>query len=236
MPLFTGPIIKKQSSNTFWSSSNLTHAQNMNVIRYRTGTLFNQKHAVRFNLSTDLTCPLCPHMDSALHMLSGCQHNMIRNMITERHNTASRHIVKALTNNIHGAIIAYTDIGSAAKLADKGVDTSDIANQTLPASWLLPGLLNQEMKACSRPDAVILLRRETPHSFRIHTTVIEHAEQLNKGRLMITPRRCDVHLKEFKYCEGTRPKPQLKKAQEQHAALVNSFRNQGYTTVTLHVV
>ena len=123
-----GPIVNEKSSNAFRSSSNLTHAQKMNVMRYRTGTLFNQKHAVRFNLSTSLTCPLCPHVDSALHMLSGCQHNMIGNMITKRHNTASRHIVKALTNSIHGANTAYTDIGSAAKLADEGVDSSDIAN------------------------------------------------------------------------------------------------------------
>ena len=89
-------------------------------------------------------------------------------MITERHNTASQHIVKALTNSIHGANVAYTDIGSIAKLADEGVDTSDIANRTLP-NWLLPGLSNQEIKAYSLPDAIILLRRKTPHSFRIHT-------------------------------------------------------------------
>ena len=43
-----GPIVNKKSSNAFWSSSsNLAHAQKMNVMRYRTGTLFNQKHAVR---------------------------------------------------------------------------------------------------------------------------------------------------------------------------------------------
>ena len=113
------------------------------------------------------------------------------------------------------------------------MDTSDIANRTLPA-WLLPGLSNQEIRACSRPDAIILLRRETPHSFRIHTTHTSVIEQLRKGRL--TPRRCDAHLIEFKHCENTRPEPQLRKAQEQHAALVNSFRNQGYTTVTLHVI
>ena len=114
-------------------------------------------------------------------------------------------------------IFSYTDIGSATKLADEGVDTSDISNRTLPA-WLLPNLSNQEMKACSRPDAITLLRRETPHSFRVHTTHTSVIEQLKKGRL--TPRRCDVHLIEFKYCGDTRPEPQLRKAQEQHAALV----------------
>ena len=99
-------------------------------------------------------------------MLSGCQRIMIRSMITKRHNSASRHIVEALTNNIHGGNIAYTDIGSAAKLADERVDTSDIANRTLPA-WLLPGLSNQEIKACSRPDAIIYYagKHHTPFGY-----------------------------------------------------------------------
>ena len=65
-------------------------------MKYRTGTLYNQKHAVLFKLSTNQTCPLYPQVDSALHILSGCQHMQIRNMITERHNIACRMIFKAI--------------------------------------------------------------------------------------------------------------------------------------------
>eukprot|EP00983_Pelagomonas_calceolata_P020483 645232-Pelagomonas_calceolata.AAC.1 len=38
--------------------------------QYRTGTLYDQKHAVRYKRSTSLTCPLPDfhHMDSALLM------------------------------------------------------------------------------------------------------------------------------------------------------------------------
>eukprot|EP00983_Pelagomonas_calceolata_P030164 945447-Pelagomonas_calceolata.AAC.1 len=52
------------------------------VFQYRTGTLSNQKHAVRYKRSTSLACPLpdCHYMDSALHILSGCQCPVIRNM------------------------------------------------------------------------------------------------------------------------------------------------------------
>jgi hypothetical protein len=37
-------------------------------MKYRTGTLYDQKHAVWFEHSISLTCPLCPQLDSALHM------------------------------------------------------------------------------------------------------------------------------------------------------------------------
>ena len=39
-------------------------------MRYRTGTLYDQKHAVRCKRSISPTCPLCPQLDSALHILS----------------------------------------------------------------------------------------------------------------------------------------------------------------------
>jgi len=66
-------------------------------MKYRTGTIYNQKHAVLFKLSTSQTCPLCPQVDSTLHILSGCQHTQMRNMITERHNIACR--LKAIKKN-----------------------------------------------------------------------------------------------------------------------------------------
>ena len=44
-----------------------------NVFYYRTDTLSNQKHAVRFKKSTSLHCPFCQEFDSALQILSGCK-------------------------------------------------------------------------------------------------------------------------------------------------------------------
>eukprot|EP00983_Pelagomonas_calceolata_P083488 1156173-Pelagomonas_calceolata.AAC.2 len=70
------------------------------ILQHRTGTLYNQKHAlaVRFKRSTGPLCPLpgCHQLDSALHMLSGSQNHIISNMKTERHNVAGRMIIKAL--------------------------------------------------------------------------------------------------------------------------------------------
>eukprot|EP00983_Pelagomonas_calceolata_P080907 1155343-Pelagomonas_calceolata.AAC.7 len=57
------------------------------IFQYRTGTLYNQKQAVRFKRSTSLVCPHpgCHHMaiHSALHILSGCQCPSIHTMVTE---------------------------------------------------------------------------------------------------------------------------------------------------------
>ena len=75
------------TSNAYLTSSYVLVKTKCVIMKYRTGTLYNQKHAL-FKLSTSQTCPLCPQVDSALHILSGCQHTQIRNMITERHNLA----------------------------------------------------------------------------------------------------------------------------------------------------
>jgi len=42
------------------------------IMKYRTGT--QPKHAVWFKHSISKSCPLCPQLDSALCILSGCQH------------------------------------------------------------------------------------------------------------------------------------------------------------------
>jgi len=60
---------------------NLKFYEKRNVLRYRTGTMFNQKHAYRYGFSPNANCPICPCTDSALHILSGCQHTKMRIMI-----------------------------------------------------------------------------------------------------------------------------------------------------------
>jgi len=77
--------------------SNLSPQMTRNVFHYRTGTLFNQEHAVRFKKSTNLQCSFCQQSDSALHFLSGCQNNIISGMITERHIVSCKLIMKAIS-------------------------------------------------------------------------------------------------------------------------------------------
>ena len=78
-------------------------------------------------------------------------------MIIKRHIMASVLIVQALQKGPCGSNqIAYTDVGSADKLSEQGLDLRNIANKALP-SWLLPKLTAHALKASSRPDAILLL-------------------------------------------------------------------------------
>jgi hypothetical protein len=118
-------------------------------MRYRTGIIYNQKHAYWCDFSPnldliELDCKL-PHLplvrpDSALHISSVCKHTKMRNMIIKRHNMASVLIVQTLQKGPCGAN-RITDIGSADQLSEQGLDLRNSANKTLP-SWLLPNLAN----------------------------------------------------------------------------------------------
>eukprot|EP00983_Pelagomonas_calceolata_P077559 1153918-Pelagomonas_calceolata.AAC.1 len=52
-------------------------------------------------------------MDSALHILSGCQCPVILNMVTERHNIASRMILKVVSKGSYGSNLIHMDVVSA---------------------------------------------------------------------------------------------------------------------------
>ena len=81
----------------------------------------------------------------------------MRNMNVKRHGMASVLIVKALQKGPRSANqIAYTDVGSADKLSEQGLDLRNTANKTLP-SWLLPNLTAHALKASSRLDAILIL-------------------------------------------------------------------------------
>jgi hypothetical protein len=59
------------TSNAYLTSSYIPFKTKCIIMKYRTGTLYNQNHAVLFKLSTSQTCPLCPQVDSALHISLG---------------------------------------------------------------------------------------------------------------------------------------------------------------------
>eukprot|EP00983_Pelagomonas_calceolata_P022446 705805-Pelagomonas_calceolata.AAC.1 len=69
-------------------------------------------------------------MDSALHILSGCQCSVIRNMVAERHNIASRMILKGVSEGSYGSYLLQMDVGSADRLAQHDMHiTEQISNR-----------------------------------------------------------------------------------------------------------
>jgi len=82
----------------------------------------------------------CPQVDSALHILSGCQHTQIRNMITERHNIACRMIFKAIskTGSLGSCIIVSKDIGSNERMTMQNLQVPETAESRFVPKWLFP--------------------------------------------------------------------------------------------------
>ena len=119
---------------------------------------YNQKHAVLFKLSTSETCPLCPQLDSALHILSGCQHTQIRNMITKRHNLACRMIFKAISKTGSlGSCIVSKDIGSNERMTMRNLQISETVESRIVPKWLFPPRLSDKDRfTSSRPDIVLV--------------------------------------------------------------------------------
>eukprot|EP00983_Pelagomonas_calceolata_P099119 1158423-Pelagomonas_calceolata.AAC.9 len=140
---------------------NISSPMKHTILKYRTGTLYNQKHAVRFKKSTNPLCPLTGRqLGSALHMLSGCQNNIISSMKTERRNVAGRMISKALSRIPWGAGLVNMDIGSDGRLAQHNLQISAYASNRIIPPYLYPKNFSKRSRlTSSRPDATL----DTPY-------------------------------------------------------------------------
>jgi len=149
------------TSNAHLTISNIPFKTKCIIMKYRTGTLYNKKHAVLLKLSTSQTCPLCPlcpQLDSALHILSGCQHTQIRNMITERHLLACRMILKAISKiGSLGSCIVSMDIGSNERMTMQYLQVPETAESRIVPKWLFPPRFPDKDRFTSiRPDFVLV--------------------------------------------------------------------------------
>jgi len=146
------------TSNAYLTSSDVPFKTKCIIMKYRTGTLYNQKHAVLFKLSTSQTCPLWPYVDSALHILSGCQHTQIRNMITERHTLACRMIFKAISKTGSlGSCVVSMDIGSNERMAMQNFQLPETAESRFIPKWLFPPRFPENYRfTSSRLDFVLV--------------------------------------------------------------------------------
>jgi len=247
------------TSNAYLTSSDVPFRTKCIIMNYRTGTLYNQKHAVLFKPSTSQTCPLCPQVDSALHILSGCQHTQIRNMITERHNLACRMIFKAISKTGSlGSCIVSKDIASNERMTMQNLQVPETAESRFVPKWLFPPRFpDKDRFTSSRPDFVLVtpiaaktqkqqtnvggwvfrngrghLRETGSTSAAPPATNRATNPRQHRPKDLSKPRR-DIHLVKIKYCEDTRPQNQLKAAKEQHKDICNILQR---ASVTLHII
>eukprot|EP00983_Pelagomonas_calceolata_P077088 1153703-Pelagomonas_calceolata.AAC.2 len=66
-------LADKEISNSFWNDPKITLKQQIIVLKYRTGTVYTQKHAISLKKSNtseaeSARCPLCGDMDSINHI------------------------------------------------------------------------------------------------------------------------------------------------------------------------
>ncbi len=73
--------------------SHVERKRKMNIekISLSSRSSYGSEACYSLKTSTSLQCPLCHHSDSALHILSDCQHQTFSGMIFEHHNIACRH-------------------------------------------------------------------------------------------------------------------------------------------------
>ena len=60
------PLLNKPATNISWNNSNHKFYEKHNVMRYRIGTILNEKQAFRYGFFPNANCPICHCTDSAL--------------------------------------------------------------------------------------------------------------------------------------------------------------------------
>jgi len=169
-------------------------------------------------------------------------------MITERHNIACRLIMKALSKASLGACIVSMDIGSKDRLAQQNLSTPEHTSNRMVPKWLLPpNLSDRNRLTCSRPDAIFVTAKPLNTPSALPQKVPSGQKGRNGTRKTlplatnnkplrpheISKIRRHIHLLEVKFCEDTRPAPQLEASRLQHRDLCKHLQG---AQVTLHSV
>eukprot|EP00983_Pelagomonas_calceolata_P074865 1152739-Pelagomonas_calceolata.AAC.1 len=89
----------------FWNMPCISARIERTIFNYAQAPFTIKKHVVCLKLTTSFVWPLseCHHIDSMLHILSDCRCPIIRNMVTERHNIASRMALEGVSKGSDGS-------------------------------------------------------------------------------------------------------------------------------------
>ena len=220
---FWAPIVPElhPSSFGFWRSSSTPFWTKVNVVKSRTGQLWNKNMAYRQKMpylsgqarATNADCPLCGDHDGISHMLGSCAHPMMKAMYIERHNAAARKILKLIMEGAHGNCYMLADVGSSSRLGNLGA-----LDSRLPA-WILT---DQDLAAAGanrdhlRPDIMVVNR-------------LAQARQA-------PPAGTKVWIVEIGYCAATRYLEKLTEKLQQHQVLTDILKAKGFDVQVLPVI
>ena len=153
------------SSFSFWRSNGVPFRNKVNLLKARWGQLWNKNIARRQKMSympgqaraTDAACLLCGEHDGITHMLGNCSHPMMKAMYIERHNAATRKVLRLILKGSRGSCYMLADVGSTDKLGNIGPLDSRLPEWLVPTNILQQRGLDRDKL---RPD--ILMTSGTP--------------------------------------------------------------------------
>ena len=162
-------------------------------------------------------------------MSGPCNSSTHAGLVTERHNTLARIVLKAISKGTRGAELQAADVGSRLKPEKDLCNLQGLATvqETMASLLLRPVGPRAARKIVGR-------KRSCPGDPPTLAPVLAPKEQAN---------RCDAPLSrpdavmrgakgltliELKCCPDTRPEAQLERAHEQHAALLAELASKGY--------
>jgi len=221
-------------------------------MKYRTGTLYNQKHAVLFKLSTKTLNsksnlpPLPTHRQCPAHPFWVPTHaNREHDHRKTQH--ACCMILKAIRKT---GSLGSKDIGSNERMTMQNLHISETAESRIVPKWLFPPRFPDKDRFISSRPNFVLVTPTAAKTQKQQTNVGGWVLRSGRGQSRETgstsaappatsratnPRqhRRDIHLVEIKYCKDTRPQNQLNAAKELHKYLCSILRG---TSVTLHII
>eukprot|EP00983_Pelagomonas_calceolata_P134056 1162021-Pelagomonas_calceolata.AAC.9 len=180
----------------------------------------------------------------SLHILSGCHSPIVCNMVTERHNIASRMILKVVREGSYVSNHIHMDAGSAGCLAQH----DQILNRTIPPYLFDPRIPDQAMRTSSRPNAILVTPcpanpniPPTPPSHRVLRSMRRNDEVRSSTPPAGQPHELNIqnrhiHLIEIICCKDTRPVSQIEASQQQHSELCKQLQGAEITLCTIQGV
>eukprot|EP00983_Pelagomonas_calceolata_P064538 1148177-Pelagomonas_calceolata.AAC.1 len=146
-------LVNKEISNSFWKNPNSTLEHQINVLKYSTGTIYTQKHAIRFKLSsTSARCPLCSEMDSVNHTALRCNHPKMNGMHTDRPHDGLSFCFKALSKGRYGSSFIGVDACRNERPLQQGIRVPENISRAIP-DWVFAAGTGSSARHQSRPDA-----------------------------------------------------------------------------------